>query len=80
MAGSNVIEVHTARNTAIADANPRVLTSGIPATTSDSRAMTTVPPAKTTALPDEATARAIDSRSSTPSPSCSRCFVIRNNA
>ena len=66
--------------TAIADANPSMLTSGMPATDSDTSAITTVPPANTMALPDDATERAIDSRTSMPSSSCSLCLVMRNSA
>src|SRR6202000_1907851 len=50
---------------------PSVVTSGIPATASEQSAIITVKPAKTTAPPAVAVARAIDSRSSMPSPSCS---------
>ena len=44
-----------------------VPTNGIPDASSDTRAITTVPPAKTTAPPAVAVARAIDSRTSMPS-------------
>ena len=67
-------------NTAIAEANPSEVTNGIPATASEASAITTVLPAKTIALPEEATARAIDSLTSMPSPSWSRCLVTRNSA
>ena len=70
-AGSSEIEPSTAATTPIADAMPSAVTSGMPATASDSRAMTTVPPAKTIALPDVATALAIESVMDMPSRSCS---------
>ncbi len=79
-AGSREIATRTAHTTAIAEARPRALTRGIPATPSESNAMTTVQPAKTMALPDVATALAIDSGTGTPSRSWSWCRVMRNNA
>ena len=60
-AGSKVIATSTAATTAIAEARPSALTSGMPATPSESRAMTTVQPANTMALPEVATAWAMDS-------------------
>ena len=78
--GINVIDVITAASTAIADATPSVVTSGMPATASETSAITTVLPANTIALPDDATALAIDSRISTPVASCSVCFVTRKSA
>ena len=69
IAGSSVIEASTAMNTAIAEANPSEVTNGIPATASEASAITTVLPAKTIALPEEATAFAIDASTSMPSPS-----------
>ena len=60
-AGSSVIAAVTAVSTAIAVTKPSVVTSGIPATDSEISAITTVVPANTMALPDVATARAIDS-------------------
>ena len=59
---------------------PSVVTSGMPTTASDSSATITVEPAKTTAPPEEATARAIDSRVSIPSRRCSRCRVTMKSA
>ena len=54
IAGNSVIEASTAMNTAIAEANPSEVTNGIPATTREASAITTVLPAKTMALPEEA--------------------------
>ena len=70
-AGSRVIATSTAATTAIAEAIPSAVTSGMPATASESRAITTVVPAKTIALPDVATALAIESRIGMPSRSWS---------
>jgi hypothetical protein len=78
-AGSSDTATATAVTTAIAAAMPSELTSGIPATPSESRAMTTVHPAKTIALPDVATAVAIDSTMGMPSRSWSWCRVTRNS-
>ena len=50
---------------------PSALTSGMPATPSDSSAITTVPPAKTIALPEVATALAMESCIDMPARSCS---------
>ncbi len=66
--------------TAMAAIRPIVVTSGIPATASDTRAMVTVPPANDTAPPEVATARAIDSRSSRPSFRPRKCRVTMNSA
>jgi hypothetical protein len=70
-AGRNVIAASTAVTTATAEARPRVLSRGMPATRSDTRATTTVPPANTIALPEVATARAIESSTGIPASSCS---------
>ena len=51
----------TATTTAIAAIRPIVVTSGMPATASETSAIVTVQPAKNTAPPDVAAARAIDS-------------------
>ena len=80
MAGSRVAAAQTATTTATAAVKPSVLTSGIPAKASEQRAMTTVKPAKTTAPPAVAVARAIDSRSSIPSASCSLWRVTMKSA
>ena len=70
-AGSREIEPSTAVTTPIADASPRAVTSGMPATARESSAITTVPPAKTIALPEVATALAMESCIAMPSRSCS---------
>jgi hypothetical protein len=79
-AGRSVIDATTAQRTATAAEMPNEVMRGIPATASERSAITTVVPAKTTAVPEELIARAIDSWSSTPPSSCSRCLVTRNNA
>ena len=56
----------TAMTTATPAISPSVVTSGIPATASDTSAIVTVPPAKNTAPPEVAAARAIDSLISWP--------------
>ena len=66
--------------TAIAAVYPSVDTSGMPATKSEHRAITTVTPAKTTAPPEVAVARAIDSSIGTPWPRCSLCLVTMKRA
>ena len=70
-AGRSVIAPNTAATTPIAEARPSALTRGMPATPRDSRAMTTVVPAKTIALPDVATALAMESCMAIPARSCS---------
>ena len=67
-AGSSVNAARTAITTEIAAISPMVVTSGIPATASETSAIVTVVPAKKTAPPEVAAARAIDS--STARPSC----------
>ena len=79
-AGSRVSAPRTASTTAIAAIRPIVVTRGIPATASDTSAIVTVPPAKVTAPPEVATARAIDSRSSRPSFRPRKCLVTMNSA
>ncbi len=79
-AGSRVIAASTAVTTATADAYPSEVTSGIPATARHSRAITTVPPANTIALPEVASVRAIDSSISVPSRIWLRCRLTRNSA
>ena len=54
--------------------------NGIPATISPRIAMTTVPPAKTTARPAVATDRAAASETAIPSARCSRCRVTISRA
>ena len=70
----------TATTTATADAKPMLRTSGMSATASEHSAMTTVPPAKNTAPPAVAVARAIDSSISIPSLSWSLWRVTMNSA
>ena len=67
-AGRSVSAASTATITATAAISPSVVTSGMPATASETSAIVTVPPAKNTAPPEVAAARAIDSSSSSPSP------------
>ena len=71
-AGRKVIAVSTATSTASADAYPIAPMIGTLATSSASRAMITVTPANTTAVPDVAIARATASRTSAPPWSSSR--------
>jgi hypothetical protein len=52
----------------------------MPATAREISAITTVPPAKTIALPAVATALAIESAIGMPSRSCSWCRVTRKSA
>lgn len=80
MAGSRVSAAMTATMTAIAAIRPMVVTSGMLATASDTSAMVTVLPVNTTAPPEVATARAIDSRRSRPSPRPRKCRVTMNSA
>ena len=79
-AGSRVNAISTAMATPIAAATPMVVRKGIRATASPHRAMITVRPAKTTADPAVATARAADSSGSIPSRSWSRCREVMNRA
>ena len=60
-AGSSVSAASTATTTATAAIRPIVVTSGMPATASDTSATVTVQPANVTAPPEVATARAIAS-------------------
>jgi hypothetical protein len=80
IAGSSVVAALTATTTATAAVKPSVETSGMPAKASEQSAITTVKPAKTTAPPAVAVARAIDSRTSIPSPSCSLWRVTMKSA
>jgi hypothetical protein len=80
IAGRSVTAATTATTTATAAAYPMVPTNGIPDASRETRAITTVPPAKTTAPPAVAVARAIDSRTSIPSFSCSLCRVTMKSA
>ena len=80
VAGSSVSAAATATTTAIAAISPIVVTSGMSATASDTSAIVTVPPANTTAPPEVAVARAIDSCQSRPSSIPRRCRVTMNSA
>ena len=79
-AGSNVSAPSTASTTAIAAISPIVVTKGMPATTSETSAIVTVPPAKNTAPPDVAVARAIDSFIGNPSRRPRKWRVTMNSA
>ena len=79
-AGSNVVAPRTETTTAIAAVKPSLATSGMPANTSETRAITTVLPANRTAPPAVAVARAIDSCISMPSLSCSLWRVTMKSA
>ena len=80
-AGNSVSAPSTATITAIAAISPIVVTSGMPATASDASAIVTVAPAKNTAPPEVATARAIDSSTSRPCLFRPRkCRVTMNSA
>lgn len=79
-AGSRVTAVTTATATAPADVRPIEVSIGTPATDRPARAMRTVAPAKTTALPAVAVARATDSRTGIPSASWVQCRETMNRA
>ncbi len=79
-AGSSVKAASTATTTAIAAIRPIVVTSGIPATANETSAIVTVQPAKNTAPPEVAAARAIDSSISRPSSNPRMCRVTMNSA
>ena len=70
----------TAMATPTAAATPMMLRKGMPATDRPTSAIITVMPAKTTAEPAVATARATDSSGSMPSRSWSRCREVMNSA
>ena len=80
VAGNSVTAARTATTTAIAAIKPIVVTSGMLATASDTSAIVTVPPANTTAPPDVAAARAIDSLRSRPSSIPRKWRVTMNSA
>ena len=71
-AGRKVIAVSTATSTASAELYPMAPRMGTRATSRESSAMMTVVPAKTTALPDVAMARATASLTGVPPCSSSR--------
>lgn len=66
-AGRRVRAADTATTTDIAAIRPIVVTSGMPATASETSAIVTVPPAKNTAPPEVATEREMDSFMGNPS-------------
>ena len=79
-AGSSVIEATTMISTMTEMAIPAAVTNGTPATARPSIAMTTVPPAKTTAWPavaDGAAGRLLDGH---PAGEASRCRTTMNRA
>lgn len=79
-AGSSPSARTTAEATAPAEASPIDVSIGTPATDSPARAMMTVAPAKTTALPAVALARATDSTTGIPVASWARWRWTMNRA
>ena len=77
-AGMRVTAARIAVITATAENIPIERTNGRRVTASEHSARMTVTPAKTTAAPDVATDRAIDSGIPMPSASCSRCRARMN--
>ena len=75
-----MIEAVTMTSTMTAIAMPPAVMNGMPATLRPRMAMTTVPPAKTTALPAVANARPTDSSTVSPRARYSRCRVTTNSA
>jgi hypothetical protein len=75
-----VIAAVTATSTTSADVYPSAVTSVMPTTASESSATITVVPANTTAPPDVATERAIDSFVSIPARRCCWWRVTMNSA
>ena len=80
IAGSRVSAASTATTTATAAIRPIVVTKGMSAIASETSAIVTVPPAKNTAPPEVAAARAIDSRISSPSCRPRKWRVTMNSA
>ena len=80
MAGTTVSATSTAIATATEAAYPITARNGIFATTSPNSAITTVAPAKMTALPAVASDWAIDSAGSSPRASWPRCLDTMNSA
>ncbi|CPU66567.1 Uncharacterised protein [Mycobacteroides abscessus] len=80
MAGSSVIETRTASPTPTAAATPMTVRNGMPATPRPTSAIMTVRPAKMTAEPAVATARAVASSTLRPVASSSRCRDTMNSA
>ena len=79
MAGVRVTEISTATKTHSAAASPMYPRNGIPVTFRASRAIITVAPANTTALPLVPLATAIDFRSGMPSMRLERCLLRMNS-
>jgi hypothetical protein len=79
-AGRRVSAAETATTTEIAAMRPIVVTSGMPATASETSAIVTVPPAKNTAPPEVATEREMDSFMGNPSCRPRMWRVTMNNA
>ena len=79
-AGSSVTAAAMAMSTAKAAPTPMTERKGTPTTSRPSRAMMTVAPAKTTALPAVPTATAADSSGSIPCASCARWRDRMNRA
>ncbi len=79
-AGSSVVATPIAMTTATAAPTPMTERNGMPTTSSPSRAMITVTPANTTALPAVPTAIAADSSGSSPRANCVRCRDRMNSA
>ena len=79
-AGLTVMATSTVTATVAAATRPISARIGMPDSTSAPRAMTTVAPANTTALPAVATDRAIDSRRSMPCRMLPRCRLTMNRA
>ena len=79
-AGVSVIAISTAIATHAAPTVPISPRNGMPVTLSARRAMITVEPANTTALPEVPVARAIDSRTAYPSMSWRRWRLMMNSA
>ena len=75
-----VTAMSTAMATAAAPMLPIRPRNGMPVTLSATRAMMTVAPAKTTALPEVPFASAMDSSTEYPSRSCRRCRLTMNSA
>ena len=79
-AGNRVIDASTATTTTIAAVWPSTVINERPETASESNAMTTVPPANATALPEVAAARPIASWTLLPSWRAERARVTMNRA
>ena len=79
-AGVRVTAISTAIATDAAPMLPIRPRNGMPVTLSATRAMMTVAPAKTTALPEVPLASAMDSSTEYPSLSCRRCRLTMNSA